>query len=122
MPSLRRAWMIALERTLYLPTETTRDSDQSPPNRKSQTSSPVPSAPKNPKVLGTRFAHESHVILIHSKGHQCYPTSQNQRPLWDNWVGIPNTGPLDPKVARSNGLRVSRDLPASRGCSLLGTE
>lgn len=86
VPSLRQAWMIALEGMLYSPTETIRNSDQSPPNRKSQMSSPVPSAPKNPKVLGARLAHESHVILIHSKGHQHYPTSQNQRPLWDNWV------------------------------------
>ena len=112
VPSLRQAWMITLEGMLYSPTETTRNSDQSPPNRKSQTSSPVPSAPKNPKALGARLAHESHVTLIHSKGHQCYPTSQNQRPRWGNWVGTPNTGPLGPRAARSNGLRVSRDLPS----------
>ena len=78
MPSLRRAWMIALEGMLYLPTETTHNSNQSAPNRKSQTSSPVSSAPKNPKVLGARSAHESHVILIHGEEQQCYPTRQNQ--------------------------------------------
>ena len=73
--------------------------------------------------MDARFSHESHAILIHGKERHIRafsPVSTKGRSGTAGWE--PQTqAHWAPKAAQPNGLRVSGDLPASRGCSLLGT-
>lgn len=73
--------------------------------------------------MDVRFPHESHAILIHGKEHHIRafsPVSTKGRSGIAAWESQTQAH-WAPKAAQPNGLRVSGDLPASRGCSPLGT-